>query len=54
MAGADGNSLSIGRFARITGVSHKALRLHDTLGLLLPSHVDPDSGCRFYGNGQVH
>jgi DNA-binding transcriptional MerR regulator len=40
--------ISIGEFARRSGLSAKALRLYDELGLLPPARVDPDSGYRWY------
>ena len=40
--------MSIGEFARRSGLSPKALRLYDKLGLLPPARVDADSGYRFY------
>jgi DNA-binding transcriptional MerR regulator len=45
--------MSIGEFARRSRLSAKALRLYDELGLLPPAHVDPDSGYRRYGAGQL-
>ena len=45
--------MSIGEFARLARLSAKALRLYDELGLLLPAKVDPDSGYRWYGAGQL-
>lgn len=45
--------LSIGDFARATGLTHKALRLYDDLGLLPPAEVDPFSGYRRYSPAQV-
>jgi DNA-binding transcriptional MerR regulator len=45
--------LPIGRFARLTGLSVKALRHYDELGLLRPAGVDPDSGYRYYAAAQV-
>jgi DNA-binding transcriptional MerR regulator len=45
--------LPIGRFARLTGLSVKALRHYDELGLLRPARVDPDSGYRHYSAAQV-
>ncbi|AUY51480.1 MerR family transcriptional regulator [Streptomyces sp. CB01881] len=45
--------LAIGEFARRSRLSLKALRLYDRLGLLAPARVDPDTGYRFYGAGQV-
>jgi DNA-binding transcriptional MerR regulator len=46
-------SLSIGRYARLTGLSPKALRLYDRLGLLHPARVDRDTGYRHYAPTQV-
>ncbi|MBV8562927.1 MAG: MerR family transcriptional regulator [Actinobacteria bacterium] len=45
--------LSIGRFSRLTGLTVKALRHYDEVGLLRPDSVDPDSGYRLYAPGQV-
>jgi len=42
------NLLSIGELSKITGVHIKALRYHDSIGILKPSIVDPDSGYRYY------
>ena len=44
--------LPIGRFARLTGLTVKALRHYDELGLLVPAAVDPDSGYRLYAPEQ--
>ena len=44
--------LTIGEFARQTGLSLKALRLYDLSGLLAPETVDPATGYRYYGPGQ--
>lgn len=44
--------LTIGEFARHTGLSLKALRLYDMSGLLAPETVDADTGYRYYGPGQ--
>jgi DNA-binding transcriptional MerR regulator len=38
----------IGRFARITGLTVKALRHYDMVGLLRPARVDPANGYRYY------
>ena len=54
--GSDGDSASaaaqrlmpIGVFARITGLSHRALRLYADRGLLPPAFVDPETGYRYY------
>jgi DNA-binding transcriptional MerR regulator/effector-binding domain-containing protein len=45
--------LSIGRFARLTGLTVKALRHYDELGLLRPAHVDDWTGYRWYERSQV-
>jgi DNA-binding transcriptional MerR regulator len=45
--------LSIGRFARLTGVSIGALRHYDEIDLLRPAHVDADTGYRSYSSSQL-
>ncbi|MBP6016636.1 MAG: MerR family transcriptional regulator [Candidatus Promineofilum sp.] len=45
--------LSIGLFARQSGLSPKALRLYAELGLLTPAHVDRFTGYRYYGREQL-
>ena len=45
--------LSIGEFARVSGLTPKALRLYDELGLLPPADVDPRSGYRSYDPAQL-
>jgi DNA-binding transcriptional MerR regulator len=45
--------MSIGRFARLTGLTVKALRHYDEVGLLRPAAVDPETGYRSYGAEQV-
>ena len=45
--------LTIGDFARRTGLTPKALRLYDDLGLLTPIEVDPSSGYRRYAEEQL-
>jgi DNA-binding transcriptional MerR regulator len=45
--------MTIGEFAARTRLSAKALRLYDELKLVVPAHVDPSSGYRFYGADQV-
>lgn len=49
----DDTLLSIGRFARETGLSPKALRLYAELGLLVPSHTDRFTGYRYYSRDQM-
>jgi len=45
--------MTIGAFSRATGLSAKALRSYDRLGLLSPVRVDPETRYRFYGPEQV-
>jgi PPM family protein phosphatase len=45
--------LTIGGFARAAGLTAKALRLYDEVGLLPPAAVDPDSGYRLYDPRQL-
>jgi DNA-binding transcriptional MerR regulator len=45
--------LPTGEFSRRTGLSLKALRIYDELGLLKPATVQPGSGRRGYTAGQV-
>jgi DNA-binding transcriptional MerR regulator len=45
--------MPIGRFSRLTGLSVKALRHYDELGLLRPATVDAQTGYRSYSSAQV-
>ena len=45
--------LSIGRFSQLTGLTTRALRLYDELGLLRPAAVDAGSGYRQYATEQI-
>jgi len=45
--------MTIGRFARLTGLTVKALRHYDELGLLRPTAVDPDTGYRSDSSAQI-
>ena len=45
--------LTIGEFARASGLTAKALRLYDELELLTPAEVDPSNGYRFYVEEQL-
>ncbi|HEY7144865.1 MAG TPA: MerR family transcriptional regulator [Streptosporangiaceae bacterium] len=45
--------LTSGEFARQAQLTPKALRIYDETGLLRPGHIDPASGQRRYGAGQV-
>jgi DNA-binding transcriptional MerR regulator len=49
----DAEQLSIGRFARLTGLSIGALRHYHELGLLQPAAVDPTTGYRSYVRAQA-
>lgn len=45
--------LTIGEFAQATGLTAKALRLYDDLGLLCPAEVSAHNGYRYYERTQV-
>ncbi|MBJ7529051.1 MAG: MerR family transcriptional regulator, partial [Nocardioides sp.] len=45
--------MSIGDFARASGLTPKALRLYDDSGLLEPAEVDPHTGYRWYAEQQL-
>ena len=45
--------MTIGDFARDAGLSPKALRLYDELGLLVPAEVGQYSGYRRYAPSQL-
>jgi DNA-binding transcriptional MerR regulator len=45
--------LTIGQAARLAGVTPKALRHYDRIGLLAPAIVDPSTGYRFFRAEQV-
>src|SRR5215207_326168 len=47
------NLVPIGRFAQITRLTIKALRLYDAEGLLHPALVDHESGYRYYHLAQT-
>ncbi len=49
----DPSLLSIGRFARLVGLSVGALRHYDELDILRPSAVDPETGYRYYRRSQL-
>ena len=44
---------NIGDFARLAGVTVRMLRHYDSLGLLVPAHVDPVTGYRRYAAAQL-
>ena len=45
--------MTIGEFARASGLTPKALRLYDDLGLLRPAAVDEANGYRYYDPDQL-
>ena len=47
------NLMSIGRFSERSGLTIKALRLYDKVGLLPPAVVDFSSGYRYYSPEQL-
>jgi DNA-binding transcriptional MerR regulator len=53
VAGSTQRFLTIGEFSRRTGLTPKALRHYDRIGLLKPASVDPESGYRQYAEAQV-
>lgn len=53
MEGERNNLIPIGQFSLLTRLTVRALRLYDKLGILVPAHVDPDSGYRYYASEQA-
>jgi len=49
----DDDLLTVGQLARRVGLTAKALRHYDRIGLLTPAAVDPATGYRRYGAEQV-
>ncbi len=49
----DRDLISIGRFARLTGLSVGALRHYDEHGILAPASVNPETSYRLYRRDQV-
>ncbi len=47
------NLLSIGALSKQTGVHIKSLRYYDSLGILRPAYIDPNSGYRYYSLQQI-
>ena len=47
------SSLAIGDFSRATHLNIKTLRHYHRIGLLVPAHVDPETGHRRYGTDQI-
>jgi DNA-binding transcriptional MerR regulator len=50
----DGGLLTSGEFGARSGLSIKALRLYDRIGLLRPAEVGPGNGYRRYHEGQLY
>ncbi len=44
---------SIGEFSKVTGLTVKTLRFYHEQGLLDPTHIDPETGYRYYGPAKV-
>ena len=53
MIGMDDELLSIGRFARLSGLSIGALRHYHEVGLLEPARIDPETSYRSYDRAQL-
>ena len=47
------STYSIGEFSRLAQVPTKTLRYYDEIGLFIPAAVDPQTGYRRYGAGQL-
>ncbi|MFG2696377.1 MerR family transcriptional regulator [Kitasatospora sp. NPDC048407] len=45
--------ITVGQLARRTGLTAKALRHYDRVGLLAPAAIDPDTGYRLYSAEQI-
>lgn len=45
--------IRIGDFSRLSRISIRMLRHYDEIGLLKPVQTDPDSGYRYYSEGQL-
>jgi DNA-binding transcriptional MerR regulator len=43
---------SIGEISRIKGITKKALRFYERIGLLIPASTDPENGYRYYSTEQ--
>ena len=44
----DKRFFSIGEVSKLKNVTIKALRYYHNIGLLIPAHINPDNGYRFY------
>lgn len=49
----DENALSVGQFAKLSGLTVHALRHYDAVGLLTPADVDPWNSYRRYARNQL-
>jgi DNA-binding transcriptional MerR regulator len=47
-----GKMFSIGEVSRIKGITKKALRFYERIGLLIPASTDPENGYRYYSTDQ--
>lgn len=45
--------IRIGEFSQLTSISINMLRNYDKIGLLIPKHVDNESGYRYYDKSQL-
>ncbi len=45
--------LSIGEVVKMKGVSHRALRHYDDLGILVPAYTNPETKYRYYSKNQI-
>lgn len=45
--------LRIGEFSKLTGVSIHMLRHYDKIGLLVPAHIEGQTGYRYYSEAQI-
>lgn len=45
--------LSIGDVAKIKGITPKALRYYEQIGILIPAYVNQETGYRYYTNDQL-
>ncbi len=45
--------LSIGEVVKMKGVSHRALRHYDDLGILVPAYTNPETKYRYYSKTQI-
>ncbi len=48
-----GKYLSIGEVVKMKGVSHRALRHYDDLGILVPAYTNPETKYRYYSKTQI-